>query len=388
MRTQFLTVFVATGALVASGLVVAAPASAATAIYGNSYTTADPTDLDITSLEVSFSDEVVAVTARVQNIADLDAYAFYLTDKPGFTGAIGTNLIGFRVGLEGGLRYDGLRKPPGTTKPVYFDAASYVQHSLDTTASTITLSMSSADVPWDGSAYVSAQAYVGVAPSFAAALVAEGEDPERDFTGFGPLSRGVTETSVSLSASASQITAGESVTATARVSPSDAVGTVEFRVGTQVLGTVAATGGVASLALPALAVGAHGLTAAFTPSESRNFSAAGSSAVVLTVLAPATVPPTTITKTKTRIKLSAARQHFQERGAKVKVRVPGKPGGTIVIYDGKRKLTSVTLAKGKATYRLPKKLTVGAHKISARFVPSTSGFSASTSRVVKLRVRE
>ncbi len=107
-----------------------------------------------------------------------------------------------------------------------------------------------------------------------------------------------TATSLTLSSDAASVTAGATVTLTARVAPA-AAGSVEFREGTTVLGTgaTAAGTGVATFATSALAVGAHAITAAFTPTDGAAFAASTSGQTTVTVTA-ATTPtdPTTPTQ--------------------------------------------------------------------------------------------
>ncbi len=69
--------------------------------------------------------------------------------------------------------------------------------------------------------------------------------------------------SVTLSSSANPSTAGSPVTFTATVSPAAATGNVQFLDGTANLGTEALSAGVSRLTVPALAAGAHPITAAY-----------------------------------------------------------------------------------------------------------------------------
>ncbi|MCR1785862.1 choice-of-anchor M domain-containing protein [Nocardioides carbamazepini] len=94
-------------------------------------------------------------------------------------------------------------------------------------------------------------------------------------------------TSTSLTASVTELSAGDPVELTARVSPAGIegiAGAVEFRNGATVLGhdPVDETG-IAQLTVPALAVGAHALTAAFVPTTTNLATASTSSPVTVTV---------------------------------------------------------------------------------------------------------
>ncbi|MBD7950097.1 HtaA domain-containing protein [Oerskovia rustica] len=103
--------------------------------------------------------------------------------------------------------------------------------------------------------------------------------------------------------------AGTSVEGTAlalgaTVAPA-AAGTVEFRDGSSSLGTATVSAGVARLDVPAPAVGAHSLSAHFTPTDAAAFTASASASVTHTVTAkqvdppaPAADPKVTVTPTK------------------------------------------------------------------------------------------
>ncbi|WP_052432739.1 Ig-like domain-containing protein [Streptacidiphilus carbonis] len=81
---------------------------------------------------------------------------------------------------------------------------------------------------------------------------------------------------------------GDPVALTATVTPSDAVGSVTFRDAGNgaTLGTVALSGGSASLTVSNLAEGDHSLTASFTPADPAAFAASSATAVPFTVTAP------------------------------------------------------------------------------------------------------
>jgi Bacterial Ig-like domain (group 3) len=108
-----------------------------------------------------------------------------------------------------------------------------------------------------------------------------------------------TPTSTSLGVTpASPIVAGTASTLTATVTPSGAVGSVQFLDGTTSLGSVAVSAGTAALPATTLGMGSHSLTAKFTPTDSTAFSASTSSAVVYAVTAQ---PSTYTTVTPCRI---------------------------------------------------------------------------------------
>ncbi|WBB65471.1 Ig-like domain-containing protein [Micromonospora sp. WMMD812] len=86
---------------------------------------------------------------------------------------------------------------------------------------------------------------------------------------------------------------GTERTLTARITPANATGTVQFRNGTNPLGEPAqVVNGQASLTTTALAVGTHSLTAVFTPAQSAEFEATTSPAVSVEVTGPGSPTPT------------------------------------------------------------------------------------------------
>lgn len=95
----------------------------------------------------------------------------------------------------------------------------------------------------------------------------------------------VTATTTTLTAApASPVVEGTSVKLTATVAPDTAAGTVQFKDGTQALGSpVPVSSGTASLTTSGLAAGSHSLTAAFTPSDASAFAPSTSAALPYTV---------------------------------------------------------------------------------------------------------
>ncbi len=89
----------------------------------------------------------------------------------------------------------------------------------------------------------------------------------------------VTTTTTAISASpGGPATVGASIDFTATVSPSNAVGSVQFMDGSAALGSpVAVTAGTADYTTSALSVATHPITASFTPTDSTAFSGSGSS---------------------------------------------------------------------------------------------------------------
>jgi cellulose 1,4-beta-cellobiosidase len=90
---------------------------------------------------------------------------------------------------------------------------------------------------------------------------------------------------------------GQAVTFTAQVSPSAATGSVQFKDGATLLGTVTATSGAASLVVSSLSVGTHSVTAVY--SGDGNYNGSTSAALAQTVTAAIPGAPTNLTATAT-----------------------------------------------------------------------------------------
>jgi hypothetical protein len=92
-----------------------------------------------------------------------------------------------------------------------------------------------------------------------------------------------TTTTLTLQASSTQITLGQSVTLTATVSPTSATGVVTFVTGSTTLGTATLTSGVAAISTTSLPVGVDTITASY-PGDGYNMPSTGTT--VVTVTAP------------------------------------------------------------------------------------------------------
>lgn len=99
-------------------------------------------------------------------------------------------------------------------------------------------------------------------------------------------------------------------------------------------------------------------------------------------------PAVKAASTKTKVALTKSKVKYG-KAAKVKVTVTAgstKATGTVVVYDGKKKLKRATLKGGKVTVTLPKSLKRGKHKIKVTYTPNSATFKASTSATKILRV--
>ncbi|MDF2492681.1 MAG: hypothetical protein K0Q58_1259 [Microbacterium sp.] len=107
-----------------------------------------------------------------------------------------------------------------------------------------------------------------------------------------------TATTTTLTVDSASIVVGATVTLTAVVAPA-AAGSVEFRDGATPIGSAPVVSGSASLPTASLAVGAHELTAAFTPTDPTLHAASTSAAVPVAVAAVPALPVPTVTVSKT-----------------------------------------------------------------------------------------
>jgi hypothetical protein len=183
---------------------------------------------------------------------------------------------------------------------------------------------------------------------------------------------GTTTTSLNVSV------VGRTVTLSAAVTSPDGApsGSVVFSDGLVQHAPVAVASGTASLTLPGVAAGSHTYSAVFVPTDPAAFATSSSPARQLTVAATATTTSLTGSVRGTTATLRAV---VAGAGGLV-------PVGTVQILEKNTVVGQVQLVRGQATLSLPG-AKVGAHSYRARFVPSTSDFTGSTSSVVAVTVR-
>jgi hypothetical protein len=168
---------------------------------------------------------------------------------------------------------------------------------------------------------------------------------------------------------------GAAVKLTATVSPA-AAGSVKFLNGTKVLKTVTVSGGKATYTTKTLKDATYKLKATFTPTDSTAYTSSTSAAHSLTVKAHST-----------KVSLKASAKSIT-KGSKLTLTIKESPAvaGKIAIYDGAKKIGTVKVKKGKATFTTTK-LKVGSHKLKAKFTPkNTQNDAKSTSKTVKVKV--
>lgn len=115
-----------------------------------------------------------------------------------------------------------------------------------------------------------------------------------------------------------------------------------------------------------------------------------------TTAPPTTAPPTTV-PSKVAVSLSLARTRIAYGSTtSVKVRVVGAtaaPSGTVVVYDGTRRIATARLTvsgrTGRATVRIPKNLAVRTHTLRAVYAGSrtTAAGRSATARLVVTKAR-
>ena len=161
-----------------------------------------------------------------------------------------------------------------------------------------------------------------------------------------------------------------SVNLKATVTPSSAVGSVNFIDGTTTIGEATVSNGTASLDTANLPGGPQSLTAEFVPTNTGAYTTSTSSVQNLDVTALATT---------TKLKVSPASATY---GSSVTLTVtvsPSSAAGSVAFYDGSKELTSQVPVSGQAVYST-KALPGGAQQLKAVFTPAASvDYTASTS---------
>ena len=189
-----------------------------------------------------------------------------------------------------------------------------------------------------------------------------------------PLSQ--TVSSLSLSSSANPLSAGQTLTLTAKVSPPSATGSIQFSDGATQLGTpVPIIGGVATLVPPALTPGTHAITAMY-PGDTNN--PASISPVMLQTVSPT---PTNVALKPTATSLAAG------QAATFIVSVsPSTSTGSVQLLDGGTALSTAMVGAGASVFSTSS-LTPGTHIITATYIDST-GKPAANSGAVLVRISQ
>jgi uncharacterized protein YhjY with autotransporter beta-barrel domain len=176
---------------------------------------------------------------------------------------------------------------------------------------------------------------------------------------------------VTLTSSATSISAGGSVTLTATLAGGSAPGgTVTFKDGSTTLGTGTISGTSATYIASALGVGSHALTAIY--GGDANNSSATSSAVSVAV-ASAT-PSVALTASATSVSIGGS--------VTLTATLTGgsTPGGTVTFKDGSTTLGTGTISGSSATY-IASALAIGSHALTAVYGGDSNNASAASSAV-------
>lgn len=184
---------------------------------------------------------------------------------------------------------------------------------------------------------------------------------------------------LSLTASATTISTGTSVTFTAIAtagtgSTATPTGTVTFIDGANALGSATLSSGTATFSTSALAAGTHTITASY--GGDATFTGSTSSSVTVTVSSVALVATTTTLTASATTAVTGASLTFNAQVAAASGSTT--PSGTVNFTDGGTMIGSGTLnASGTATFATSS-LAVGTHTIAAQYTGGAS-FAASTS---------
>lgn len=175
---------------------------------------------------------------------------------------------------------------------------------------------------------------------------------------------------------------------------------ISRRIGTlAVAASVAATALVAApAALQTSTASAATETAADTTATAATSTTAATAAKTTTTAATTTATKAvtkTVKKTKASIKLKFTKKSWT-KGKKpgkltVTVKAKGKAAtGKVKIYDGSKRIKTLTLKKGKASYTFSKKLSSKKHTITVKYIPSGASkkVAKTTSKKTKVNVKK
>jgi hypothetical protein len=195
-----------------------------------------------------------------------------------------------------------------------------------------------------------------------------------------PAAAPAANTTTTLSASATQINAGQSVTfnvTVAAAAGSTPSGTVTLLDGTTSIGTAALSNGTAAFTIATLAAGTHSITASYAGDAADGSST--SSAVSIQVNTAAGLQTTTVT-----LAASAPTAVSGQSITLTATIVPAAATGTVTFLDGNTSMGSASLTSGKGMHPLST-LSVGTHSLSAAYSGDAAD-SASTSNVVTVTI--
>ncbi|HEY6423396.1 MAG TPA: Ig-like domain-containing protein [Pseudonocardiaceae bacterium] len=186
---------------------------------------------------------------------------------------------------------------------------------------------------------------------------------------------------------ASPAPAGTVETLKATVTPSAAVGSVQFVDGTTNIGAAVPVAGGTAQTTTTLASGSHSLTAVFTPTNPANFTGSTSPAVTYVVNATgAKVTTTTLTVFPDSLFPNITFSQNIPRLLLADVS-PHDATGTVQFMDGTKKLGSPMPVRNGFAFLVTRDLKQGTHSLTAVFTPTDpKAFQPSTSQAVIIKV--
>jgi hypothetical protein len=190
-----------------------------------------------------------------------------------------------------------------------------------------------------------------------------------------PAAAALITTTTTLTSSATQITAGQSITfnvAVAAASGSTPAGNATLLDGTTTIGTAALANGAATFTIPSLAAGSHNITASYAGSSTDDASV--SSALTIQVNA-GSLQTTTVTLATTPT--TAAAGQTVSMTATV---TPASATGTVTFKDGGTTIGSSSLNSGSATLSLAT-LSVGVHTLAAVYGGDANNSSSTSASI-------
>lgn len=141
----------------------------------------------------------------------------------------------------------------------------------------------------------------------------------------------------------------------------------------------------ASMAIAA----AVGLGLVVAPSASASATAAPPTKSVTAASTPVVIKAPAAKKSTMKVSTNKKSYVKGKKGTRLGVRVivAGKAAsGKVRIYDGKKRIRTLTLKKGKAIYTLPRSLAAKKHRIAVRFTPSNTKTVKKSSKALIIRV--
>jgi LPXTG-motif cell wall-anchored protein len=173
----------------------------------------------------------------------------------------------------------------------------------------------------------------------------------------------------------SPVNQGTSVNLKATLSPTTAVGKVQFLDGGAAIGTpVTVTSGIAQVNTTALTVASHALTAQFTPTDSSVFTASTSTAVTFVVNTP---PPGATT---TALTVTPASPVTVRDTVTLKATVsPSTVTGSVQFLDASTTIGAPVTIVGGIAQITTSSLSAGSHSLTAQFSSGSVAFTDSTS---------